>query len=141
MSLHKLTAGDGYTYLTRQVSAQDATQRGYASLADYYAQRGESPGIWMGRGADGLPEFPAEPHVNEAQMLALFGQGRHPDAALIEEQLVAAGRSVTEASAATRLGAPYKVFSGVNEFRKFAQDDCLFAQSIFAVLYGCWCVA
>ena len=118
MSLHKLTAGDGYTYLTRQVAAQDATQRGYASLADYYAQRGESPGIWMGRGADGLPEFPAEPHVNEAQMLALFGQGRHPDAALIEEQLVAAGRSVTEASAATRLGAPYKVFSGVNEFRK-----------------------
>jgi len=65
MSLHKLTAGDGYTYLTRQVAAQDASQRGYASLADYYAQRGESPGLWMGRGAVGLPEFPSTPEVTE----------------------------------------------------------------------------
>lgn len=43
MSLHKLTAGDGYTYLTRQVVAQDATQRGYTSLADYYAGSAVSP--------------------------------------------------------------------------------------------------
>ena len=28
MGLHKLTAGDGYTYLTRQVAVQDATERG-----------------------------------------------------------------------------------------------------------------
>ena len=51
-------------------------------------------------------------------MLALFGHGRHPDAALIEEQLLAAGRNATQAQLATRLGAPYKVFGGVNEFRK-----------------------
>jgi hypothetical protein len=42
MSLHKLTAGDGYTYLTRQVAAMDATERGLAGLGDYYSQRGES---------------------------------------------------------------------------------------------------
>ena len=48
MSLHKLTAGDGYAYLTRQVAAQDATERGYDSLGDYYAQKGESPGVWDG---------------------------------------------------------------------------------------------
>lgn len=46
MSLHKLTAGDGYTYLTRQVAALDATERGLAGLGDYYSQRGESPGVW-----------------------------------------------------------------------------------------------
>ena len=28
MTLHKLTAGDGYTYLTRQVAASDATESG-----------------------------------------------------------------------------------------------------------------
>ena len=32
MTLHKLTAGDGYTYLTRQVAAFDATERGHAGL-------------------------------------------------------------------------------------------------------------
>jgi DNA primase catalytic core len=118
MSLHKLTAGDGYTYLTRQVAAQDASQRGYASLADYYAQRGESPGLWMGRGADRLPGFPAAPEVTEAQMLALFGQGRHPDAHQIEQRHLANGTPAPAALAATRLGAPYKVFTGVKEFRK-----------------------
>ena len=30
MGLHKLTAGDGYTYLTRQVAVHDATDRGHA---------------------------------------------------------------------------------------------------------------
>ena len=29
MTVHKLTAGDGYTYLTRQVAAHDATTRGF----------------------------------------------------------------------------------------------------------------
>jgi hypothetical protein len=43
MSLHKLSAGDGYTYLTRQVAAHDATERSHAGLGDYYSQRGEAP--------------------------------------------------------------------------------------------------
>ena len=29
MSLHKLTAGSGYDYLTRQVAALDATEKGH----------------------------------------------------------------------------------------------------------------
>ena len=48
MSIHKLTAGDGYSYLTRQVAVLDATDRGHTGLADYYTQRGESPGVWLG---------------------------------------------------------------------------------------------
>ena len=118
MSLHKLTAGDGYTYLTRQVAAQDATHRGYDSLGDYYAQRGESPGIWLGHGADGLPGFPADPQVLEEQMVALFGEGRHPDAVGIEVEMAAAGHDVLAILAATKLGSPYRVEKGPPEFRK-----------------------
>ena len=44
MSLHKLSAGSGYDYLTRQVAAMDATDKGRTRLASYYTERGESPG-------------------------------------------------------------------------------------------------
>jgi len=44
MSLHKLTAGSGYDYLTRQVAALDATEKGHTGLASYYTERGETPG-------------------------------------------------------------------------------------------------
>ena len=47
MSIHKLTAGSGYDYLTRQVAALDATERGHLGLASYYTERGETPGVWM----------------------------------------------------------------------------------------------
>jgi hypothetical protein len=43
MSLHKLNAGSGYDYLTRQVAALDATDKGHTGLASYYTERGESP--------------------------------------------------------------------------------------------------
>ena len=84
MTLHKLTAGDGYTYLTRQVAAHDATNRGYDNLGAYYSEKGEAPGVWMGRGLAGVPDFPVGEHVTEAQMKALFGEGRHPNADQIE---------------------------------------------------------
>ena len=35
MSLHKLAAGAGYDYLTRQVAALDSTEKGHTSLAAY----------------------------------------------------------------------------------------------------------
>ena len=44
MSIHKLTAGSGYDYLTRQVAALDATEKGHLGLASYYTERGETPG-------------------------------------------------------------------------------------------------
>jgi hypothetical protein len=53
MSLHKLTAGSGYEYLTRQVAVLDATEKGHAGLAAYYTERGESPGVWIGSGWTG----------------------------------------------------------------------------------------
>jgi len=50
MSLHKLTAGSGYDYLTRQVAALDATEKGHTGLASYYTERGETPGRGSGPG-------------------------------------------------------------------------------------------
>ena len=117
MSLHKLTAGDGYTYLTRQVAAHDAGSRGYASLGDYYEQKGESPGEWLGRGLSGLPDFLATGPVSEAQMRALFGEGRHPDAERIEQQMRATGATTKQILAATRLGAPFRIYEASNAFR------------------------
>jgi hypothetical protein len=116
MTVHKLTAGDGYTYLTRQVAALDATDRGYGGLGAYYAERGESPGVWVGSGVDRLPHFLPGP-VTEAQMRALFGEGRHPDAERIERDLTAAGWGAPAVLAATRLGRPLAVSDRVNPFR------------------------
>jgi TrwC relaxase len=56
MSIHKLTAGSGYDYLTRQVAALDATEKGHLGLASYYTERGEIPGVWMGSGLAGIDE-------------------------------------------------------------------------------------
>ncbi|ADB73516.1 MobF family relaxase [Geodermatophilus obscurus] len=110
MSLHKLTAGDGYTYLTRQVAAMDATERGLAGLGDYYSQRGESPGVWAGGGLAGLSGVSTGQPVAEAQMQALFGRGRHPDAGRLEAQARAAGRTAEQARAAGALGLPFLVY-------------------------------
>ena len=45
MSIHKLSGGSGYDYLTRQVAALDSTEKGHTRLAAYYAERGETPGL------------------------------------------------------------------------------------------------
>ena len=73
MSLHKLTAGSGYDYLTRQVAALDATEKGHVGLAAYYTERGESPGVWVGSGMDGIDGVDAGDPVTAEQMRALFG--------------------------------------------------------------------
>ncbi|MFK5634277.1 MobF family relaxase [Ornithinimicrobium sp. LYQ103] len=77
MTLHKLAAGSGYTYLTKQVAAHDATESRQAGLAAYYEERGEAPGRWLGTGLAGL-DLAVGDVVCEEQMKLLFGQGRHP---------------------------------------------------------------
>src|SRR5512132_1255004 len=73
MSIHKLTAGSGYDYLTRQVAAFDASAKGHIGLASYYAARGESPGVWVGSGMVGIDGLQAGDEVTAEQMRALFG--------------------------------------------------------------------
>ena len=118
MTLHKLTAGEGYTYLTRQVAAHDATTRGFDDLGSYYSEKGESPGVWMGRGLDAVPEFSVAGSVTEAQMKSLFGEGRHPNGEQIVADAALRGLSPAEATKAAQLGKPYLVHDAANMFQR-----------------------
>jgi conjugative relaxase-like TrwC/TraI family protein len=80
MTLHKLTAGDGYTYLTRHIAGGDRDLQPGQDPTEYYTAEGNPPGRWGGRGAGGLG---LSGTVTEAQMRHLFGQGMHPDADLL----------------------------------------------------------
>lgn len=111
MSLHKLTAGSGYDYLTRQVAAQDTTDRGHTSLATYYTEKGETPGRWVGSGLAGIAGIEAGEVVAAEHMQALFGSGHHPLAQQRRDEL-AADATDADVRAATRLGAPFKVYRG-----------------------------
>jgi hypothetical protein len=104
MSVHKLTAGAGYDYLTRQVAALDATEKGHTGLASYYTERGESPGVWIGSGMDGIEGLAAGDPVTAEQMRALFGCGLHPLAELRQQQLEGPNLTLREFQNASRLG-------------------------------------
>jgi conjugative relaxase-like TrwC/TraI family protein len=77
MTMAKITAGDGYLYLTRHVANGDATLEGKHDAAAYYTAQGNPPGRWIGRGAH-LIGLEGQ-QVTEEQMVALFGQGEHPN--------------------------------------------------------------
>jgi len=106
MSIHKLTAGDGYAYLTRQVAALDATDKQHTGLADYYSQRGESPGRWAGSALADV-DMAVGQEVTADQMAALFAEGRHPNADQITAELTRAAVSAKDAVIATELGKPF----------------------------------
>src|SRR6187401_452762 len=118
MSIHKLTAGSGYDYLTRQVAALDATEKGHTGLASYYTERGESPGVWVGSGIDGIDGLDVGDPVTAEQMRALFGCGLHPLAELRQQQLEGPGLTEGDYQDAARLGAPFKIVDNdVSPFR------------------------
>ncbi|HYO86252.1 MAG TPA: MobF family relaxase [Dermatophilaceae bacterium] len=111
ISLHKLTAGSGYTYLTRQVAAHDRVSGDRTSLASYYSDRGETPGRWVGSGVAGIDGLAVGVEVTAEQMRLLFGFGLHPLADQREERLQGPGLTARDYRAARRLGAPYKVYT------------------------------
>ncbi len=118
MSIHKLTAGSGYDYLTRQVASLDATEKGHTGLASYYTERGETPGAWIGSGLDGIDGLSAGDPVTAEQMRALFGCGLHPLAELRQQQLEGPGLTERDLHDVARLGAPFKIFDNdVSTFR------------------------
>jgi TrwC relaxase len=118
MSIHKLTAGSGYDYLTRQVAALDATDKGHTGLASYYTERGESPGVWIGSGMEGIDGLAAGDPVTAEQMRALFGCGLHPLAELRQQQLEGPDLTDQDSRNVARLGAPFKISIGdVSPFR------------------------
>jgi TrwC relaxase len=109
MSIHKLSAGSGYEYLTRQVAALDATEKGHVGLASYYTKRGETPGAWIGSGMAGIDGLNAGAPVTAEQMRAPFGAGMHPLATQRLEQLGDADLTEANVQTAARLGVPFKV--------------------------------
>jgi hypothetical protein len=118
MSMHKLTAGGGYDYLTRQVAAFDATEKGHVGLASYYSERGEKPGVWIGSSLDGIDGLAAGDPVTAEQMRALFGCGLHPLASLRQQQLEGPDLTERDYQDAARLGAPFRIGDGdVSPFR------------------------
>jgi conjugative relaxase-like TrwC/TraI family protein len=117
MSLHKLTAGSGYDYLTRQVAALDATDKGHIGLASYYTERGELPGVWVGSGMDGIDGLDVGDPVTAEQMRALFGCGLHPLAEAGLQQLEGSDLTAQDFSDVMRLGAPFKIIDDATPFR------------------------
>src|SRR5215218_2833666 len=113
MSLHKLTAGSGYDYLTRQVAALDSTEKGHTGLAAYYTERGERPGVWIGTGMVGIDGLTAGDPVTAEQMRALFGCGLHPLAELRQQQLEGPDLTERDFQEVTQLGVPFKIVDGV----------------------------
>ncbi|WP_228783040.1 MobF family relaxase [Nocardia abscessus] len=110
MSPHRLSADAGVDYYTRCVAVHDGHERGRASLSDYYSDRGEVPGIWLGSGLVAFDDITAGDPVDEKQMAALYREGRHPNAEAIVAARLAAGDSAAAARKATQLGRPFYRF-------------------------------
>jgi len=108
MTCHVLHAGDGYTYLTNQVASGDIERSAHDPLADYYLAAGNPPGQWVG---SGVAELGMTGHVTEEHMLALFGEGVHPDANALITMYIAAGMPYAKAVDQTRLGRRFYRFS------------------------------
>jgi hypothetical protein len=118
MSMHKLTAGSGYDYLTRQVAALDSTEKGHTGLAAYYSERGEKPGVWIGSGMSGIDGLNAGDPVTAEHMKALFGSGMHPLAEQRLQQLQGPDLIEADYLAVARLGVSFKALDGdVSPFR------------------------
>lgn len=136
MTLHVLHAGDGYSYLTRQVASDDRQLGRGESLTDYYTAHGTPPGEWFGAGIESLAAMDAREHgegngpiahgaaVTEAQMRALFGEGLHPNADSLIAQNVADGSTAKQAQDAVRLGRRFSTYANANPLGK-AQEAAL----------------
>src|SRR5687768_1869287 len=81
MSLHRLSAGAGYTYLLRHTACGDVQREASTPLTAYYTEAGYPPGRWFGSGLSGLAGgdgVRAGATVSEEQMATLYGEGRDP---------------------------------------------------------------
>ncbi|MEH0579562.1 MobF family relaxase [Streptomyces sp. B21-108] len=101
MTIHKLSAGDGYRYYTSETITGDVRRSPDRDLGDYYTAEGNPPGVWVG---GGIAELGVSGTVSEEQMEALYGEGLHPNADEIIKTAVAEGLSPAEATRRARLG-------------------------------------
>lgn len=75
-----MSAGDGYKYVLRTVSAGDGERSLSTPLTRYYAEAGTPPGRWLGSGVRSLGDgqIVDGDQVSEAQLQLLVGMGRDP---------------------------------------------------------------
>ncbi|WP_345376779.1 MobF family relaxase [Frondihabitans cladoniiphilus] len=104
MTVHILSAGDGYAYYTSETATADMKREPGRELGDYYTADGNPPGVWVGSGLDALG---VKGTVSEEQMKALFGEGLHPDADRIIADAQASGKTADQAQALAKLGRNY----------------------------------
>ncbi|MFH9871610.1 MobF family relaxase [Streptomyces lydicus] len=104
MTVHKLSAGDGYTYYLRETASADVRRPAGQELGNYYLESGNPPGVWMGSGIEALG---VSGMVTEPQMKALFGEGMHPDRDRIVAERIADGDTAKKALRAAKLGRAY----------------------------------
>ncbi|MEZ2122985.1 MobF family relaxase [Corynebacterium sp. CCM 9203] len=109
MTLHKLHADNGYTYLTDSVAVGDRKLQKGQSLSDYYNGLDGTPqGQWWGAGAQLLG---VSGGVTERQMIALYGEGINPNADEIMKRIIDNGGSEKEALQAVKLGRSFASMS------------------------------
>ncbi|WP_171018759.1 MobF family relaxase [Rhodococcus sp. Q] len=123
MTVHKLSAGDGYVYLTKHVAHGDATEEKVKDAVDYYVTKGTPPGIWCGKLAEKVGvEVGTE--VTELSMRSVFGAARTPNAfatrpgkgSTLEERL--------DWSASTALGRAFSWFENSQDYVHDVEDRC-----------------
>src|SRR5665213_2485248 len=79
MSLHKLSAGGGVTYLLRHTCCGDVERAADTPLSAYYTASGYPPGRWLGAGLPGLAAGAGVTGlIDETGMERLFGLGLDP---------------------------------------------------------------
>lgn len=128
MTVHKLSAGDGYAYYTQEVASGDELRRSDRELGDYYTVEGMPPGQWIGHSQELLG---VSGDVTEDQMKALYGEGLHPDADALmrgEVSLTSAGLPEVEGQSVgvrdVELGSRYKHVSiPDNAFTRLLRDE------------------
>ena len=84
MTIHRVSAGDGYEYYTQEVASADERRERKQEFGDYYLQSGAPAGVWMGNEIS--RHFGISGEVTEQQMRDLFGQGKRPDAQVIRDE-------------------------------------------------------
>lgn len=108
MTIHRVSAGDGYEYYSKEVASDDERREHKQELSDYYLTTGSPAGEWEGSAL--REHFQLTGEVTEAQMRDLFGQGKRPDAQVIRD---AKGGVVDEKK--LLLGNPYGVYSSFHQ--------------------------
>lgn len=123
MTVHKLSAGDGYTYLTKHIATGDATESRKADAADYYVAKGTPPGVWCGKLAEKVG-VAVGTEVTEDAMRSVFGAARTPTAFATRPGKGASLDERLDWSASTALGKAFSWYENSQEFVNDVEERC-----------------